>query len=65
MAHIVLKFSHIWKLSIQKFKNVRCPREDVVADNTPMSYMKKLSFHPLSLAKLKKKLIINKNIELC
>ena len=58
MAHIVLEFSDIWKLSIQKFKNVRCPREDVVADNTPMSYMKKLSFHTFSFHGQFKKLII-------
>ena len=51
--HFVIKFSCIWKLWVKEFKNVRCPREDVVADNTPMSCMKKLSFHPLSMVNLK------------
>ena len=54
MAHIVLEIGHLWKLCVQKLKNVRRPREDGDADNTPMSYIKKLSFHPLSLANEKK-----------
>ena len=31
-SKIMIKFSHIWKLSMLKFKNVRCPLEHVIGD---------------------------------